>query len=183
MIQTTTIFTWFSSMWRDGRCWSFRPTIRWMRWSLGSISGIRFGVSNIVSFCVCVFLQNFHLRFSVHYQKIIHRDIKPSNLLLSETGQVKIADFGVSCEFEGIDAFLTGTAGTPAFMAPEALSGKRYYFTERGTLICLKGYVATLITKTKVALFEEIWEIFLKRRDTSKRIKRILGFFLSNTFK
>jgi len=27
----------------------------------------------------------------------------------------------VSCEFEGIDAFLTGTAGTPAFMAPEAL--------------------------------------------------------------
>ncbi|KAH7731769.1 CKK-1 protein [Aphelenchoides avenae] len=46
----------------------------------------------------------------------------PSNLLLSETDQVKIADFGVSCEFEGIDAFLTGTAGTPAFMAPEALT-------------------------------------------------------------
>lgn len=37
--------------------------------------------------------------------------------------KLKIADFGVSCEFEGIDAFLTGTAGTPAFMAPEALSG------------------------------------------------------------
>uniref|UniRef100_A0A914DZ55 calcium/calmodulin-dependent protein kinase n=1 Tax=Acrobeloides nanus TaxID=290746 RepID=A0A914DZ55_9BILA len=58
----------------------------------------------------------------LHFQKIVHRDIKPSNLLLSETEQVKIADFGVSCEFEGIDAFLTGTAGTPAFMAPEALT-------------------------------------------------------------
>uniref|UniRef100_A0A915CYV7 calcium/calmodulin-dependent protein kinase n=1 Tax=Ditylenchus dipsaci TaxID=166011 RepID=A0A915CYV7_9BILA len=58
----------------------------------------------------------------LHFQKIVHRDIKPSNLLLSDTGQVKIADFGVSCEFEGIDAFLTGTAGTPAFMAPEALT-------------------------------------------------------------
>ncbi|VDM70236.1 unnamed protein product, partial [Strongylus vulgaris] len=61
-------------------------------------------------------------RISVHYQKIIHRDIKPSNLLLSDAGHVKIADFGVSCEFEGIDAFLSGTAGTPAFMAPEALT-------------------------------------------------------------
>uniref|UniRef100_A0A915Q899 Protein kinase domain-containing protein n=1 Tax=Setaria digitata TaxID=48799 RepID=A0A915Q899_9BILA len=59
----------------------------------------------------------------LHYQKIVHRDIKPSNLLLSETGQVKIADFGVSYEFKGIDAFLSGTAGTPAFMAPEALTG------------------------------------------------------------
>ncbi|VIO92139.1 Cam kinase kinase protein 1, isoform a, putative [Brugia malayi] len=58
----------------------------------------------------------------LHYQKIVHRDIKPSNLLLSETGHVKIADFGISYEFQGIDAFLCGTAGTPAFMAPEALT-------------------------------------------------------------
>lgn len=42
-------------------------------------------------------------------------------MLLSETDRVKIADFGVSTEFEGFDAFLTGTAGTPAFMAPESL--------------------------------------------------------------
>ncbi|VDO39475.1 unnamed protein product [Brugia timori] len=36
---------------------------------------------------------------------------------------MKIADFGISYEFQGIDAFLCGTAGTPAFMAPEALTG------------------------------------------------------------
>uniref|UniRef100_A0A915IHK1 Protein kinase domain-containing protein n=1 Tax=Romanomermis culicivorax TaxID=13658 RepID=A0A915IHK1_ROMCU len=57
----------------------------------------------------------------LHFHKIVHRDIKPSNLLLTESGRVKIADFGVSSEFEGLDALLTGTAGTPAFMAPEAL--------------------------------------------------------------
>uniref|UniRef100_A0A0R3RJ06 calcium/calmodulin-dependent protein kinase n=1 Tax=Elaeophora elaphi TaxID=1147741 RepID=A0A0R3RJ06_9BILA len=69
-------------------------------------------------------LSNFTIiSILVHYQKIIHRDIKPSNLLLSETGHVKIADFGISYEFQGIDAFLSGTAGTPAFMAPEALTG------------------------------------------------------------
>ncbi|XP_064022797.1 calcium/calmodulin-dependent protein kinase kinase 1 isoform X2 [Pogoniulus pusillus] len=58
----------------------------------------------------------------LHYQKIIHRDIKPSNLLLGDDGHVKIADFGVSNQFEGSDAQLSSTAGTPAFMAPEAIS-------------------------------------------------------------
>jgi len=58
----------------------------------------------------------------LHYQKIIHRDIKPSNLLKAENGEVKIADLGVSNEFNGSDAFLTSTTGTPAFTSPEALS-------------------------------------------------------------
>merc|ERR1719394_181275 len=58
----------------------------------------------------------------LHYQKIIHRDIKPSNLLRADSGEVKIADLGVSNEFDGTDAFLTSTAGTPAFTAPESLS-------------------------------------------------------------
>lgn len=64
----------------------------------------------------------------MHYHKIIHRDIKPSNLLLGDDGHVKIADFGVSNEFEGTDALLSSTAGTPAFMAPEMMSehGRRF---------------------------------------------------------
>ncbi|XP_062417205.1 calcium/calmodulin-dependent protein kinase kinase 1b [Pungitius pungitius] len=64
----------------------------------------------------------------LHYHKIIHRDIKPSNLLLGDDGHVKIADFGVSNEFEGTDALLSSTAGTPAFMAPEMMSehGQRF---------------------------------------------------------
>ena len=60
----------------------------------------------------------------MHYQKIIHRDIKPSNLLRADNGQVRIADLGVSNEFDGDDAFLTNTAGTPAFTPPESLSHK-----------------------------------------------------------
>ncbi|XP_064612261.1 calcium/calmodulin-dependent protein kinase kinase 1-like isoform X2 [Liolophura sinensis] len=61
----------------------------------------------------------------LHYQKIIHRDLKPANLLLGDDGHIKIADFGVSNEFQGGDAFLTGTAGTPAFLGPEALKDER----------------------------------------------------------
>lgn len=69
------------------------------------------------------------LLFAVHYQKIVHRDIKPSNLLLGDDGHVKIADFGVSNQFEGSDAQLSSTAGTPAFMAPEAISDSGQSFS------------------------------------------------------
>ncbi|KRY38952.1 Calcium/calmodulin-dependent protein kinase kinase 1 [Trichinella spiralis] len=65
---------------------------------------------------------------NIHCQKIVHRDLKPSNMLLSDTGYVKITDFGVSREFTGLDAFLTGTAGTPAFMAPESLTEDEDHF-------------------------------------------------------
>jgi len=60
----------------------------------------------------------------LHYQKIIHRDLKPSNLLRADSGEVKIADLGVSNEFDGTDALLTNTAGTPAFTPPESISHK-----------------------------------------------------------
>lgn len=59
----------------------------------------------------------------MHYQKIIHRDIKPSNLLLGDDNHIKIADFGVSNEFDGDDAIISNSVGTPAFLPPEAITG------------------------------------------------------------
>ena len=41
----------------------------------------------------------------------------------------QIADFGVSDEFQDKNALLTGTVGTPAFMAPEALREARQKFS------------------------------------------------------
>lgn len=64
----------------------------------------------------------------IHFQGIIHRDIKPGNLLISNSGTVKISDFGVS-HLAKIDEAgnllpendldLAKTAGSPAFFAPE----------------------------------------------------------------
>jgi serine/threonine protein kinase len=65
---------------------------------------------------------SIYLIKKVHYQKIIHRDIKPSNLLLGDDDNVKIGDFGVSNEFDGDDAVITNSVGTPAFMPPEAIT-------------------------------------------------------------
>nr|XP_014339622.1 PREDICTED: calcium/calmodulin-dependent protein kinase kinase 2 [Latimeria chalumnae] len=75
----------------------------------------------------------------LHYQKIIHRDIKPSNLLVGEDGHIKIADFGVSNEFEGTDALLTNTVGTPAFMAPETLTESRKNFSGKALDVWAMG--------------------------------------------
>ncbi|KAJ8280182.1 hypothetical protein GJAV_G00051520 [Gymnothorax javanicus] len=75
----------------------------------------------------------------LHFQKIIHRDIKPSNLLLGDDGHVKIADFGVSNVFEGSDAFLSSTAGTPAFMAPEMLTDDYKIFSGKALDVWAMG--------------------------------------------
>lgn len=66
----------------------------------------------------------------LHYQKIIHGDLKPENLLLADGDVIKVADLGVCNEFLGDDASIdqrTAT-GTPAFRAPETLSGQKIYF-------------------------------------------------------
>ena len=43
----------------------------------------------------------------LHAAKIIHRDIKPQNLLMTVTGDLKIADFGISRLAEGTDGSTT----------------------------------------------------------------------------
>ncbi|XP_056911527.1 calcium/calmodulin-dependent protein kinase kinase 1 isoform X3 [Takifugu flavidus] len=100
----------------------------------------------------------------LHYQKIIHRDIKPSNLLLGDDGHVKIADFGVSNQFEGNDALLSSTAGTPAFMAPETLSDTRKSFSGKAldlwamgvTLYCFVFGKCPFIDENILALHNKI---------------------------
>jgi [calcium/calmodulin-dependent protein kinase] kinase len=65
----------------------------------------------------------------LHTQGIVHGDIKPQNLLVSATGVIKIADFGISKMIQSTDGEkekLLETAGTPAFMSPELCSGKPY---------------------------------------------------------
>ncbi|XP_067339926.1 calcium/calmodulin-dependent protein kinase kinase 2 isoform X1 [Channa argus] len=100
----------------------------------------------------------------LHYQRIIHRDIKPSNLLVGEDGHIKIADFGVSNQFEGADALLTSTVGTPAFLAPEALSETRKNFSGKAldvwamgvTLYCFVFGVCPFMDERIVSLHQKI---------------------------
>jgi serine/threonine protein kinase len=58
-----------------------------------------------------------------------HRDVKPHNLLVSESGRVKLADFGVvSGQLQNTLHETSTFCGTLLYMAPERLKGKSHSF-------------------------------------------------------
>ena len=52
---------------------------------------------------------------------IIHRDIKPANVLLSESGETKVSDFGASFQQRLTDTTQIHGVGSPAYMSPEQI--------------------------------------------------------------
>jgi serine/threonine protein phosphatase PrpC len=64
----------------------------------------------------------------MHEHGVIHRDMKPSNIMLCDDGTLRIMDFGIA-KTEAMRRITFGgfspTMGTPDYMAPEQIKGKR----------------------------------------------------------
>jgi serine/threonine-protein kinase len=64
-----------------------------------------------------------------HRSGVLHRDLRPGNMLLSESGLLKVTDFGTS-RFLEIAAHGTTVIGSPPYMAPEQFQGKAVFASD-----------------------------------------------------
>jgi serine/threonine protein kinase len=79
-----------------------------------------FALNEIVS----IFRQLLSALGYAHENGVIHRDIKPSNIMLTNSGEVKIADFGIAKVAGAAKLTRTGTgAGSLLYMSPEQIKG------------------------------------------------------------
>jgi len=62
-----------------------------------------------------------------HARHIVHRDIKPANVMITDTGDVKVMDFGIARAMDDLGATLTSTwnvVGTAQYLSPEQAVGE-----------------------------------------------------------
>lgn len=64
----------------------------------------------------------------IHSQGVVHRDLKPENVMIDAEGNIKLIDFGIAAHIGArrlTFAKFTQTMGTPDYISPEQVKGKR----------------------------------------------------------
>src|SRR5688500_3150964 len=93
---------------------------------------------------------------AAHGIGVIHRDLKPANVMIDGRGTARITDFGLAALAEDLTA-REEVAGTPAYMAPEQLTGREV--TARSDLYALGLILYEMFTGKRLFEARSVGEI------------------------
>ncbi|HEY7497138.1 MAG TPA: serine/threonine-protein kinase [Vicinamibacterales bacterium] len=96
---------------------------------------------------------------AAHERGVVHRDLKPANVMLDGTGKVRLTDFGLA----GVSGEAI-RAGTPAYMAPEQLSGSEV--TARSDIYSLGLVLYEIFTGQRALEGKNLAELINKREQS-----------------
>lgn len=85
-----------------------------------------------------------------HAHGIVHRDLKPRNVMIGEFGEVLVMDWGLALPLKGFAkkiAVTEGPAGTPAYMAPEMVTGPIHQISEASDIYLLGAILFRILTR------------------------------------
>jgi eukaryotic-like serine/threonine-protein kinase len=99
-----------------------------------------------------------------HDAGVLHRDVKPANLLVSDSGVLKIADFGIARAAESTRHTQAGTLlGTAAYLAPEQIAGDDA--TAASDIYSLGAVLYELLTGRPPYAFSSLAELAAQQAD------------------